>query len=70
MAVDPYDAHVALSPREAEVLADERSWLALADRLSVRPEGTADAPLLRALRADVHLFHGRLELAAELVSAG
>ena len=44
---------------------DERAWLSVADRISTRPEGTTSSPLMQALRADVHLFHGRVGLAAQ-----
>lgn len=46
---------------------DERRWLAVANRLRQGRGPATESPLLRALRADVHLFHGRVDRAVEEV---
>lgn len=48
---------------------DEHSWVSVAEKISNRRGGATASPLLRALRADVHLFHGRVDLAAHEVAS-
>ena len=65
--VAPAAACVAISGYRGRA-GDESAWSDLADRVSRRPGGASGSPLMRALRADVHLFHGRVDLAAEQVA--
>jgi hypothetical protein len=60
----PVSACVAISGYRGNP-DDERRWLTLADRLRSGRGPASESPLLQALRADVHLFHGHADRAAQ-----